>query len=151
MPSRNAASKQAVSSSPTTEKKVSTVSNAPAVLFGDVSFEEPAKASITRPKVEVPKEILEVLKKAQALNKRPTWPVRDEVHAAAMADVLYSAGDHLDASILPALGTYVEGKWTRVKDWNDPEVKPTHLRATVGAKRGRKAHPDAKSDVKSED
>jgi hypothetical protein len=122
------------------------MANAPATLFGDVSFEDPAKASITRDRVDVPKEILDVLEKGRALNKRPTWPVRDEVHAAAMADVLYSAGDHLDASVLPALGTYVDGRWVRVKDWSDPEIKPTHLRATVGKKRGRKPHPDASDE-----
>jgi hypothetical protein len=111
------------------------------VLFGDPTFEVIEKAP-RRLDVEVPKEILEKLEKARALRQRIIWPVRDEIHAAAMADVLYAAGDQLNASVLPAAGNYQDGKFVRVKDWTDLNNLPTHLRVTVGQRRGKKGHPD---------
>lgn len=116
------------------------------VLFGDATFEDIVKPA-RRPDVEVPPEILALLEKARDTRKRPVWPVRDEIHAAAMSDVLYAAGDKLNASVLPAIGRKeADGKFTRLKDWSDPDNKPTHLRVTVGARRGKK---DRKPDVES--
>lgn len=108
------------------------------VLFGDATFEDIVKPA-RRPDVEVPAEILSLLETARDTRKRPVWPVRDEIHAAAMSDVLYAAGDKLGNSVLPAIGNYDDkGKFVRVKDWSDSENKPTHLRVTVGARRGKK-------------
>lgn len=103
-------------------------------LFGEHKFTEIVKSHSQRKTVDVPAEILEVLKAAQGAGKRVEWPVRDEIHFRTMAEVLYSAGDHLNASILPAPGRYVAGKWERVKEISDA----THLRATVGKRRGKR-------------
>lgn len=126
------------------------MSNTPAVLFGDPEFEVITKVT-RRATVDVPAEILAKLEEARKLKNRVIWPVRDAIHAAAMADVLYSAGDKLGASVLPAVGKYdTDGdgnrRFVRVKDWNDPENRPTHLRVTVGERRGRKGHPDDKAE-----
>lgn len=116
-------------------------------LFGDVELEN-ARQRITRTKVDVPAGVLKVLKEAQTAGQRAIYPVRDKNHYDAMADVFWSAGDLLQASVNSAPVVKVDGAWKVVKlDWNATDSPaPTHVRVTVGKRRGRKVTGD--SDAK---
>lgn len=106
-------------------------------LFGDATFEAPARVRPTRVKVDVPPTVLKLLNDAAVTRQRITWPVKDAAHYESMADVLYSAGDHLPGnSILCRPMIRTEGEDDITKD-----VKPehaTHILVTVGARRGRR-------------
>jgi len=127
------------------ENSVTTVATAPApsTLFGLPEFESiKTRASENRPKVDVPDEILEMLKQAENTGNRLLFPVRDANHYDTMANVLYCAGDLLNRSVTPAPGIKVEGKFTVVKTAGEA----THLRVRVGKRRGVKPGT-AKSDA----
>lgn len=117
---------------------------ADSVLFGLPEVESiKTRASEGRPKVDVPDEVLAMLRKAEQDNTRLIFPVRDENHYETMANVLYSAGDILSRSVTPAPGRKDEnGKFQVVKDVKDA----THLRVRVGKRRG-KAPSAQKSDA----
>lgn len=130
------------------ENPVTTVAPAPApavhsTLFGLPEF-EPIKqrASDGRPKVDVPAEILEMLRQAESGGNRLLFPVRDANHYDTMANVLYSAGDIMNRSVTPAPGIKVDGKFVVVKTAGEA----THLRVRVGQRRGVKPG-SAKSDA----
>lgn len=119
-----------------TEVEFTETSSAP-VLFGSVEFDGFAQHKTTRTKVEVPAEILELLTKARTERKRPIWPVRDVTHFDSMANVLYSAGDLLGASVLVA-PIKRDGEGNAVVLKREQRGEATHLRATVGERRGQK-------------
>lgn len=106
-------------------------------LFGDVELET-ARVRVTRTKVDVPAQVMKVLKDAQAAGKRAIWPVKDLLHYEAMADVFYSAGELLQASVLSAPVRKTEDGYEVVKKDADTWTA-THVRVTVGKRRGRKA------------
>jgi hypothetical protein len=112
------------------------------VLFAEPTFDDYTQATKAsrRDNVDVPEEILDTLRLAQRDRKRPVWPVRDANHFDTMATVLYSAGDKLGASVtVQALKRTAEGTEILKKELRN---EATHLRATVGAKRGRKSDKD---------
>lgn len=117
-------------------------------LFGDVELEN-ARVRVTRTKVDVPAGVLKTLKEIQGAGKRAVWPVRDFNHFDAMADVFYSAGELLQASVLAAPvkdsgKTDDSGNKVYEVVKKDPENwTATHVRVTVGKRRGRKAAPDS--------
>lgn len=154
MPPKSASSTTRVSSSrasskTSTPKEESPVTTATApVLFG-LPEVEPIKtrASEGRPKVDVPDEVLAMLRQAEADGNRLLFPVRDENHYETMANVLYSAGDILNRSITPAPGVKGEGgKFVVVKTPGEA----THLRVRVGKRRGVTPSAKKSDDVAGE-
>lgn len=113
-------------------------------LFGDVELET-ARVRVTRTKVDVPAAVLKTLKEIQGAGKRAIWPVRDFNHYDTMADVFYSAGELLQASVIAApVKRNDKDEFEAVK--RDPENwTATHVRVTVTKRRGRKtpATPDS--------
>lgn len=153
MPPKIASSTTQASSSRTTRKPVTKqapiqeeipVSAADSVLFGLPEVETiKTRASEGRTKVDVPDEVLAMLRKAEANNERLIFPVRDANHYETMANVLYSAGDILTRSVTPAPGIKdANGRFQVVKNVSDA----SHLRVRVGKRRG-KAPSSAKSDA----
>jgi len=113
-------------------------------LFGDVELVG-ARQRVARTKVDVPPAVLELLKQAHATSQYAHWPVKDQAHFDAMADVLYSAGDLMTATVRPTLVVkQADGTYTPVK--KDAEgFTATHVRVSVGKRRGRPATAPAES------
>lgn len=87
--------------------------------------------------VDVPDVVLNLVTKART-NGTPrfTLPVKSEDDYNSKSSVLYSAGLKVTppATITVVPGIVAEGRFTKVDD----VTKATHLRATVGARRGGK-------------
>jgi hypothetical protein len=121
-----------------------------AELFGDAEFEN-VRQRVVRTKVDVPPTVLKHLKEAQAVGQRVVYPVRDLNHFEAMADVFYSAGQLIQASVIPAP---VKDTGKVDKDGNKvyevakkdaPTWTATHVRVTISKRRGRApGTPDTK-------
>lgn len=119
-------------------------------LFGEVEMES-TRAKTTRPKVDVPEGVLKVLKEAQASALRPVWPIEqgNYLQFDSMRDVFASASDLIGATILAAPGIKEDGQFIRVKD--DPaNFKATHVRVTVGKRRGPRKSADETGDQSGE-
>lgn len=88
-----------------------------------------------RPTVDVPDKVLTLVTNARNAGRRFTLPVRSSAEYSALSTVLYSAGGLLEpaATVYCAPGIIAEGKFVRVDD----PTKATHLRASVGNRRGR--------------
>lgn len=111
-------------------------------LFGDVELES-GRVRVVRTKVDVPASVLKVLREAQAANQRAIWPVKDALQFDAMADVFYSAGELMQATVTPA-----PVKDTGKVDKNGKKIyevakrdadawTATHVRVHIGKRRGR--------------
>jgi hypothetical protein len=105
-----------------------------------------------QPIVPVPDSLVELLGKARDENRRPAWKIRDVEHYNERRAMLYSAGLKLDppASVLitPGIMATPEGgqpQFTKVAELKDA----THIRASVGNKRGGRGKSDD-SDAASE-
>lgn len=105
-------------------------------LLSAASLEEKVVRT-TRVKVEVPASVLLAVEKARKLNKRIVIPVRDAAHLKELSDVFYSAGDLLEpkASVI-VVPVGADGKKTVGN-------AITHVRVTVGERRGQKIEPKA--------
>ena len=126
--------------------------NALADLFGEAELQS-KRNRVSRSKVDVPPQVFKVLQEAQASGKNVVYPVTNQLAYEAMADVFFSAGELLNASCTPApvkdTGK-VDSAGNKVYEVvkNDPENwLATHVRVTVGKRRGRAA---AKQDDQNE-
>lgn len=116
--------------------------NEVAALFGEPEIEAKRPSHQARRVVDVPPQILEVLKGLQENGRRAFWGVRDFNHYDTMTDVLHSAGSILNGSVLVAPIFRDEDGTNHVVKADPENWTATHIRVTVGKRRGRKVNAE---------
>lgn len=121
-------------------------------LFQAVEFEE-YQVQKDRVKVPVPDSVLKIFIKARQASERVFIPLKDDdkgPHLDKLRDVFASAGDTMGNSLISSLVMKDEnGSYLPVKELKNA----THVRVTVGQRRGQKAAtgtPDAETSGATE-
>lgn len=155
MPPRKRTAKTLDSSSPENEIKETKAVTTVESLFGAPEVVEVKQTSKGYSRVEVPDTILAVVQgildhnRSTAVSgekrKMLTYAISSPENIEAMAPVLYSAADILGCTVIVSPVYKDEDEFHKVKD----VTKATHIRVSVGERRGKRSGATASDSAES--